>query len=737
MWPPQAEPDQPGLVVPTARVVNLSNKVAPDGTLHWDVPPGDWIILRNGMTPTGAKNSPASPEGTGYEIDKMSRPLVGYHFDQFVGKLLNRMPTAERASLRHVVADSYEQGGQDWTDGLAQDFQKRYGYDPLPFLPVMTGRLVGSADQSNRFLWDLRRMVSDRISSDYVGGLREESEKHGLHMWLENYGHWGFVGEFLQYGGAASEVGGEFWSSGNLGDIELRDASSAAHTYGKTPVHAEAWTGGWPAWSLAPWDLKKRGDWAMTEGINHFVLHVYIHQPTERTPGINASFGEEFNRHNTWFNAAGPWIDYLRRNNFVLQQGLYVADAAYFIGEDAPKMDGVRNPALPPGYSFDYINADVIEQRLQVKDGRFVLPDGMSYRVLVLPPQETMRPECLRKIRDLVAAGGTVVGAPPTRSPSLEHYPECDKEVAQLAGELWKDCDGKTRTSAAFGQGKVFRGAPMQTVLDQLGVPPDLSGLPKGAPFIHRHLPDGGDAYFIANQGDTVMPTKADFRVDGRQPELWDAVTGERRDLPEFTQGGGRTQVPLEFAPRQSLLVVFRKALAAGNGSKAGGKNFAAQTSLGEITGSWQVRFDPKWGGPESIEFDQLVDWTRRPEDGIKYYSGTAVYQKTFDLPVPPAPGRRMHLDLGEVHSMARVRLNGQDLGLVWCAPWQVEITGAVKASGNQLEIEVTNPWANRIIGDQSLPPEKRLTSETSPVLKANSPLLPGGLVGPVTLVAQ
>ena len=735
MWPPQSEPDQAGLVVPPAQVINLTSHVSPDGRLDWDAPPGDWIILRSGITPTGVHNAPASPEGKGYEIDKMSRPLVDYHFEQFIGKLLARLPATERTALKHVIADCYEQGSQNWTDGLAEDFQKRYGYDPLPYLPVMTGRIVGSADQSDRFLWDLRRIVADRISYDYVGGLRDTLEKNGLRLWLENYGHWGYAGEFLQYGGQSSELGGEFWTSGELGDVELRDASSAAHTYGKSPVYAEAWTSGGPAWTLDPWALKKRGDWAMTEGINHFVLHVYIEQPTERKPGINAPFGTEFNRHNTWFNQAGPFFDYLRRTHFVLRQGLYVADAAYFIGEDAPKMTGTRQPALPPGYSFDYINAEVIETRLQVKDGRFVLPDRMSYRVLVLPPQETMRPGCLRKIRDLVAAGGAGVGAPPVRSPSLQNFPACDREVAELAGELWKDCDGVTHTQANFGQGQVFRGVEMPAVFARLDVQADLRWSGGGAPgpFIHRHTAEG-EVYFLCNQSDETRRVTADFRIDERQPELWDPVTGNRRDLPEFVQAAGRTQVPLEFAPRQSMLIVFRKAPA---GGKAPGESFPAPVVAGELKGPWEVSFDPKWGGPETIRFDQLTDWTLRPEDGIKHYSGTAFYRKTFDLGGPVPVGRRTYLDLGTVHSMARVRLNGHDLGLVWCAPWRVETTGAFQDKDNRLEIEVVNTWANRIIGDQALPKEKRFTDETTPVLSVSSPLVPAGLVGPVALVVQ
>ncbi|HWI55731.1 MAG TPA: glycosyl hydrolase, partial [Bacillota bacterium] len=418
LWPVSAEPESAALAVAPGTVLDLSRQLGADGVLRWEVPAGDWILLRTGMTPTGTKNSPASPEGQGLEVDKMNRAAAQAHFDAYIGKLLGRMPKAERRAFKHVVADSYEMGSQNWTDGFRELFRKRYGYDPQPWLPVLTGRLVGSAEQSDRFLWDLRRLVADRIALDYVGGLRDAANREGLKLWLENYGHWGYPAEFLQYGGQADEVSGEFWATGDLGSIELRCAASAAHTYGKPIVHAEAFTSGL-RFESTPWSLKRRGDWALTEGINHWVLHVYIHQPWEdRLPGVNAWFSTEFNRHNTWFYPGREWIDYYRRCDFLLQQGRHVADVAYFIGEDTPKMTGLRKPALPPGYNFDYINAEVIEQRLQVKNGRWVLPDGMSYRLLVLPELETMRPELLKKIRDLVAAGGCILGAPPAHSPS-------------------------------------------------------------------------------------------------------------------------------------------------------------------------------------------------------------------------------------------------------------------------------------------------------------------------------
>ena len=344
LWPQQAEPDAPQLAVPPGEVVDLSDRLAADGTLRWDVPAGEWVILRTGMTPTGTKNAPASPEGQGLEVDKMNRQAAQTHFDAFIGQLLKRMPASERTAFKHVVADSYEMGSQNWTDGFGELFRERYGYDARRWLPVLTGRIVGSADQSNRFLWDLRRLVADRVAMDYVGGLRDVCHQHGLKLWLENYGHWGFPAEFLQYGGQADHISGEFWATGELGSIELRAASSASHIYGMPITSAEAFTGG-PFFVSTPWSLKRRGDWAVTEGINHFVLHVYIHQPSEdRRPGVNAWFGTEFNRHNTWFESSGTWIEYLRRSHFLLQQGRHVADVAYFIGEDAPKMTGVRQP---------------------------------------------------------------------------------------------------------------------------------------------------------------------------------------------------------------------------------------------------------------------------------------------------------------------------------------------------------------------------------------------------------
>ena len=428
-WPVQPEVGDPSLVIDPGKVLDISAFLQGD-RLVWKAPAGEWTILRTGMLPTGVTNSPADPEATGLEIDKMSRKHVEAHFEAFMGEIYRRIPAEDRACWKVVVQDSYETGGQNFTDDFLSEFQARYGYDPLPFLPAYEGYVVGSEDRSDRFLWDLRRLIADKVAYDYVGGLREVCHKYGLTTWLENYGHWGFPGEFLQYGGQSDEIGGEFWSFGDLGNIENRAASSCGHIYGKQKISAESFTSGGTPFSCYPAMMKQRGDRFFTEGINNTLLHVYISQPSEeREPGMNAWFSSEFNRLNTWYPQMDLFTSYLKRVNYMLQQGLNIADVAYFIGEDAPKMTGIVDPELPKGYQFDYINAEVIERDLFVKDGLLTLPHGTQYRILVLPKLETMRPELLAKIKKLIEDGAVVLGPAPKRSPSGESFPTADRQV--------------------------------------------------------------------------------------------------------------------------------------------------------------------------------------------------------------------------------------------------------------------------------------------------------------------
>ncbi|WP_461791628.1 glycosyl hydrolase [Pedobacter sp.] len=730
-WPQQPIVDDGSLLIDPREVLDLSAYMAPDGKLKWHAPAGDWVIMRLGMVPTGVNNSPASKEGTGLEVDKMSKEHVRAHFDAFLGEILRRIPAADRRTWKVAVQDSYETGGQNWTDGLIGKFKSRYGYDPLPYLPTLHGKVIGSPAVSDRFLWDLRRFIADRIAYDYVGGLREVSNQNGLKTWLENYGHWGFPGEFLQYGGQSDEVAGEFWAKGALGDIENRAASSAAHIYGKNRVSAESFTSGGKAYSKYPADIKQRGDRFFTEGINSSLLHVYIHQPDERLPGVNANFGTEFNRHNTWFDYLDLFTAYLKRCNFMLQQGRYVADVAYFIGEDAPKMTGITDPPVPKGYAFDYINAEVIRDRLKVKNGRLFLPDGMNYGLLVLPKLETMRPELLEKIRDLVREGATVLGPPPNRSPSLENYPYADQKIRQMATELWGDIDGTTTRSRRFGKGMVLQGLDISTALGMLGIGPDYTADNGATLFIHRTSPEA-EIYFVSNQQDRPVDFVAEFRVGGKQPEIWDPIDGSTRALPRFDQKNGMTSVPLGLDKFQSTFVVFRKQAVDDRDNRS--SNTPSGLTLAQIEKPWKVTFDPAMGGPaQPVIFDQLIDWTLHPNEKIKYYAGTAVYANNFDIG-KPASGQHIYLDLGEVNVIAKVKVNGIDVGGAWTAPWRTEITRALRPGNNVVEISVANTWVNRLIGDSVLPPAQRKTWTNDNPYQPNSPLEASGLKGPVKI---
>jgi hypothetical protein len=549
---------------------------------------------------------------------------------------------------------------------------------------------------------------------------------------LENYGHWGFPGEFLQYGGQSDEIGGEFWSEGDLGNIENRAASSSAHIYGKTKVSAESFTCAGGSFSRYPAMMKQRGDRFFTEGINNTLLHVFISQLADnRVPGTNAWFSNEFNRNNTWFYDMDLFIAYIKRCNYMLRQGNYVADVAYFIGEDAPKMTGVRDPELPPGYSFDYINAEVLNGRAKVINGKLVLPGGMSYKLLVLPKLATMRPELLKTITKLVNDGLTVLGPKPERSPSLQNYGTADAEIKRLASTLWGSIDSVSVKTHQYGKGLVINGMDLQQALDLLKVAPDCKfNIVGQALFIHRKLNDG-DMYFVSNQTAQNIDINAAFRVAGKAPELWDATTGSSRNLPDYKQEEGITTVPLKLDAYQSVFIIFRKPTNANTGAH---DNFPAQQVVVDVNTPWQVTFDPKrWGPANPVTFDKLIDWTLRPEDEIKYYSGSAVYHNSFNI-AQIEKGKHLLLDLGLVKAMAKVKVNGIAVGGVWTAPYQLDVTGALKPGNNTVDIEVVNTWVNRLIGDSKLPVNERHTWTIINPYKPESQLEASGLAGPVTI---
>ena len=743
-WPVEAECAD-GTALDPMKAIVLHGKVSPNGDLNWKVPDGKWIIYRFGVAPTGAKNNPANPGASGYETDKMSLGHIASHFDAFIGKMLDETPERYRKAIKYAVMDSYEVGGQNFTDGFCEKFSSSFGYDPTVFLPALLGMAVSSRMDSDRFLWDLRRFVADEVAYSFVGGLRKASSKRGLGVWLENYGHWGFPGEFLQYGGQSDEVSGEFWCEGELGTIENRAASSCAHTYGKRLVWAESNTCVFRPLQRGPMDLKQRTDRFFTEGINATILHFYAHQPDDRKPGVFEGFGNEFHRNNTWFEHLDVFTGYLKRCGWMLRQGLNVADIAYFIGEDAPCMTGAADPAPPPGRQFDFINAEVLIETASVDEkGRIVLPHGTAYEVLVLPKLETMRPKMIECIERLVNAGAFVIGPKPKRSPSLAGQPQSDAKVKEIADRLWGADECKVESVKCkvrkYGKGVIASDISLEEALKMRGSEPDaLFNFSTGSiAYAHRTMPNA-EIYFVSNQSGEEMPSiDVSFRVAGRTPELWDAATGIRRVADAWREDGKRSAVTLSLAKHESVFVVFPKE--EGNGGRGTGNGFNPVNPVNPVKdslvpGPWTVSFesDALHRGPkEPIVMDKLIDLSTSPDPAIKFYSGRITYKTKFAVPRSPLPVP-LFLSLGSVSVTAKVRVNGKYAGGVCFAPYRLDIAPFVKEGENELEIEVCNLWVNRLVGDEGL--ENRPTWASCKYWESPPPLPKSGLIGPVSIL--
>jgi len=736
---PQFSPD---VVVKADDVLDITDKLNGD-LLTWDAPEGEWVVTRAYMAPTMVTNSPTLPgDGQGLEIDRWNPDVLKHHYDSFIGDIMRHVPAEERRTWKYIVSDSYERATQNFGDDFIEYFKHNFGYDPTPYLLTFNGTVVGSADLSERFLWDVRRMIADRLAYDHIGGLRDLANKDGLKLWLEPYGHWGYPGEFLMYGGQCDEVSGEFWSEGSLGDIENRAASSVSHTYGKGKCWAESFTCGGNEFGRAPRTMKQRGDRFFTEGINATLLHLMISQPDDSVfPGINCPFGNEFNRKNTWFSQLYQFTDYLKRANHMLQQGNYVADVAYFIGENAPVMTGTVDPALPQGFQYDFINAEVIEHALTANaDHVLSLPHGTHYRLLVLPPLKTMRPELLAKIKQLVEDGAVVLGPKPLRSPSLQNYPQADAEVLEMADEMWGKGETPLTGVRKVGKGMVLSGMDMQQAFDLLGIIPDFShtaGKDADIKYAHVAAP-GRDIYFVANQQDAPREFTAIFRdAAGRRPELWDATDASRRDLAAFYDLNGRTAVPMRLAPMESAFIVFEKPVPAGFvAAETIEANYSAVSELLTISTPWKVTLTPMVGKGKTITMSKLHDLATDPDDYVQHFSGTATYVTTFKLPTLE-DGKRYLLDLGEAREMARVKVNGKDAGGVWTAPYTVDVTDCLKKGKNELEIEVVTTWVNRLIGDARLSDDERETSLFYRTHKPTAILNSSGLLRDVKLLVE
>ncbi len=722
-------------------IIVLTSRMAPDGTLKWNVPKGNWTIMRFGYSLTGAKNRPAVPAGLGYEVDKLSSKHVKEYMQQYTAPLMQALGSLYGTSLQYMIMDSWEAGIQNWTDEMPAEFQRRRGYDLLPFLPALAGHVVNSATESDRFLWDFRRTLVDMFAENHYGTVTEFLHKQGIHT----YGEAGGVSlesmeDALLNKKYVDIPMGEFWvrdlHPSSMYYQDVRGAASAAHVYGKNLVAAESFTGGNYE---SPYTLKKISDYWFTQGVNRLVFHTSAHQPLDTKPG-NTMVGTHINRNITWAELVKPFTTYLSRIAYLLQQGQYVADVVYLLNEGAPSTmpfwGAGMQPAVPEGYAYDYINSDALVSRMSVNAaGRLALPDGMSYAVLVLPPTQQMTTHVLRRIKALVDSGATVLGPRPVSAPGRSGYPAADEEINQLANDIWGDLDGVSRTMRACGKGRVIWGMPLNGVLDSLHTAPDVSYsklLDTRLSWIHRRDGDK-DIYFVSNNSDAPRDLALRFRISGREPECWMPDNGHTTPAA-YRMEGGFTTVPLHLEEREAMFVVFDK------------QTTATYRSLPQITthtlatleGAWDINFPPGAGAPEKARFEKLMSWDTYPEDGIKYFSGTAVYHKQFEVKKDLlAAGKTLLLDLGKVADIAQVYLNDVPLDTLWKPPYRANITGRLQPGINRLEIRVTNEWTNRLVGDGLAPQGKKVLASYPRSFGGPYKLQPSGLLGPVKLMEE
>jgi hypothetical protein len=972
-------------IIDPSWVMDITKFMDSESRLSWDAPEGTWMVLRIGQTTTGVQNHPAPDGGWGLECDKYSREAYDFHFDHFFGELLEALGPLAAQGLAGGLIDSYETGMQNWTREFPQEFAKRRGYDLRKYLPVMTGRVVQSVEVSERFLWDIRRTCADLMGDYYYARFAERLHENKLKAYAEPYSGGPF--DELQSGSHLDVPMGEFWVGQGNNNYSVKLNGSIGHVFGKPVIGCESFTGDevFAKWQNYPYQMKGQGDLMYTQGLNQYIFHRNAMQPHPTAlPGMTMGpWGWENDRTNSLYGGLAGWYQYAARSQNMLRQGTLVADLIYYIGVEVPVDTPVYpeqlRPTPPEGYYYDVANEEAILTRMKAENGAIVLPDGLSYRVLILPEDKRLNLEVLRKVRDLVKEGVALVGPKSETNPGLTGYPAGDSELRQIAAEVWGELNGTTVTERSYGKGRVFWGLPLAAVLDKLGIKPDCAVTSRSgdAPinFIHRRA-EGAEIYFVANRCRNPEDVVCTFRVKDKRPELWNPETGDITPLNIYDKTDAGIRVPLQLSPAGSVFVVFRspatarhfrsiakdgkpiaatvpfpafqpgnqlnvtndftisvwikpdldsyttakgdmshdvpnrslvisppegdtvygaghvscgllagrnlvavlerdhsnwhtvistpmpisgwvhvalvykagapsvyvdgklvgqaeasgavahpgvgdcrerdgaeyfdgdmsepelfkealseeriRALAAAsspgpseppevewasgissdllfwqNGSytleRNAGKSTLKISGIGkpvEIAGPWQVSFPPNLGAAPEVTLPELIPLHRHSDPGVKYFSGTATYSKQITLSPGAASGdRRLYLDLGWVHAMAQVRLNGKDLGLLWKPPFRVDITSAVRHGENKVEILVTNQWVNRLIGDEQLPPENeygpdgaikvipewylqgkpkppgaRVTFATWKHYNKDSPLLVSGLVGPVRL---
>ncbi len=733
-------PDALAAGVDPAKVIDLTDRMRSDGSLDWTPPRGKWRVIRMGSSLLGTTNHPAPPEATGLEVDKFDGAAVRRYLEHYLGTYKDAagVELVGQRGVRALLTDSIEVGAANWTPRMIEQFTRLRGYDPRPYLPTLAGVLVGTRDQSDKFLRDYRQTLADLMASEHYGTVAAVAHENGLKVYGEALeDNRPSLGDDMAMRRHADVPMAALWTFGRKAGpnpsylADMKGAASVAHIYGQNLVAAESMTSAVAPWAYAPNELRRIIDLEFASGVNRPVVHTSVHQPVDdKVPGLSlAIFGQFFNRHEAWADLARPWADYMARSSLLLQAGRNVADVAYFYGEEGPltALYG-RNRIVdaPKAHAYDFINRDALFDAIEVEDGEIVAKGGARYRAIQLGgSSRKMTLATLQRLAALVEAGATVIGKAPEGSPALADRPE---DFAALVSRLWS---GQPVTKV--GAGQVIASADIDGALALAGVAPDfrMTGVSDDAEvlFVHRKLPDG-DVWFVNNRRPTTEQVEGHFRVTGKQPELWHADTGTSEPV-SYRIENGETVVPMTLDAESSVFVVFRKTAAA----SAMMLKKVVPTPVATLDKPWQVAFQAARGAPAGVTLPKLRSLSEHSDPGVRYFSGVASYTTSFTLPKDIKPGAPLWLDLGEVGEIAEVTVNGKSAGYAWHKPYRVDVSGVVSPGRNALEVKVANLWVNRLIGDAQ-PDAAKITWTAVPTYRADAPLRPSGLIGPVTLEA-
>jgi hypothetical protein len=779
-----AEQVPDALCIPKNKIIDITDKLDASGRLQWNVPAGEWTILRIGHTSTGHMNATGGA-GKGLECDKFNPEAAKIQFDHWFGEAVKQAgPELVRQVLKIFHVDSWECGSQNWSPVFAAEFKRRRGYDLIPYLPVVAGVPVQSAEVSEKVLSDVRQTIAELVVDNFFGTMAKLAHAQGCSFSAECVAPVMTSDDLLHYSKVDLPMG-EFWLRSPTHDKpnDVLDAISGGHIYGKKIIQAEAFTELRLMWDEYPGMLKALADRNFALGINRLVFHVDVLNPwLDRKPGMTLNgVGSFFQRDQTWWKPGKAWVKYVQRCQAMLQMGHPVTDIAVFTGEETPRRailpdrlvntlpgifgedrvkseaerlanknepmrvipDGVTSSAnmadpekwINPlrGYAYDSMNLDALLRLAIVKDGRIVLPGGASYGVLVVPGAHPMSPDSslmspavIKKLKQLVDSGATIIlNDRPDKAPGLSD----DNEVKQIADQL-------LNPSKLTQKGRILTGPYKDGTLDKISIARDLIAtdstgkLAQNIAWSHR-TGKGFDNYFISNQDDQQGTIILSLRIGGRIPELWDPMTGEIKTAGEWKMANGRTILPLRLEANGSVFVVLKQPTTMKSARKY--KNWAIASQVQKLKEAWTVRFDNNFGGPVNpVTFDKLQDWSTNENAEIKYYSGTANYSQEFSW---HGSSSNVCIDLGKVDNIAEVYVNGIDCGAAWTYPYRVDISKALRPGTNTIRIEVSNTWANRLIGDNALPQDKRITWTNAPFRLEGKPLLPAGLLGPVRIV--